>query len=68
MILEFNLDVILEKKNISMLQAAKDCNLSYPTIFNMVNNKTHRVSLLTIEKLCNGLNVKYSEIFREKVK
>lgn len=68
MILEFNLDAILAKKKISMLQAAKNCKLSYPTIFNMVNNKTHRVSLLTIEKLCDGLNVKYSEIFREKVK
>jgi len=66
--LEFNLDAILEKKKISMSQAAKDCELSYPTIFNMVNNKTHRISLLTIEKLCNGLNVKYAEIFREKEK
>lgn len=62
--LEFNLDVILEKKKISMSDAMRICNLSYPTIYNVAKNKNGQVTLKTLEKLCVGLGVKPGELFR----
>lgn len=66
--LEFNLDEILKKKKMSMSDAMRVCDLSYPTIYNMVKNKSAQVPLKTIQKLCTGLNVKITDLFREKVK
>ena len=66
--IEFNLDVILKKKKIGLREAARICALSYPTIQKIAGNKSNQLSLRTIEKLCDGLNIKLSELFREKVK
>lgn len=65
---EFNLDVILVKKKITMMDAVRMCDLSYPTIFALVKNKSVQVTLKTLDKLRIGLNVKLSDLFREKVK
>ncbi|MBN8654414.1 MAG: helix-turn-helix transcriptional regulator [Anaerolineae bacterium] len=66
--IEFNLDVILKKKKIGLREAARICELSYPTIQKIAGNKSNQLSLRTIEKLCNGLGVKLTDLFREKEK
>lgn len=66
--IEFNLDVILKKKKIGLREAARICELSYPTIHKIAGNKSNQLSLRTIEKLCNGLGVKLTDLFREKEK
>jgi len=63
-ILEFNLDVVLEKKKISMSDAMRVCDLSYPTIYNVAKNRNGQVTLKTLQKLCVGLDIKPSELFR----
>lgn len=65
---EFNLDAILSKKKMTMTDAMRVCNLSYPTIYALATNKSTQVTLKTLDKLRNGLNVKLSDLFREKVK
>lgn len=66
--IEFNLDVILKKKKIGLREAARLCELSYTTIYKINSNKNAQLSLRTIERLCNGLNIKWADLFREKVK
>lgn len=62
--IEFNLYKILEQKKLNMLQAARLCKLSYPTIYNMATGRSKMVSLETISKLCIGLKIKASDLFR----
>lgn len=66
--LEFNLDVILKRKKLGIREAARLCELSYPTIQKIAANKNNQISLRTIERLCERLNIKLSDLFREKVK
>lgn len=66
--IEFNLDAILAKKKMTMMDAVRICGLSYPTIFALVKNNSVQVSLKTLDKLRSGLNVKLSDLFRDKVK
>lgn len=66
--IEFNLDVILKRKKIGLREAARICDLPYSSIQRIAANKNNQLSLRTIEKLCNGLNIKWADLFREKVK
>lgn len=66
--MEFNLDVLLEKKGLGVREAARICELSYPTVQKIASNKSTQVSLRTIEKLCNGLDVEYADLLRIKAK
>ena len=66
--IEFNLDVILKKKKIGLREAARICGLPYSSLQRISANKNNQLSLRTIEKLCNGLNIKWADLFREKVK
>lgn len=66
MTLEYNLDEVLRNKNMNMSQAAKLCDITYPTILGIVKNTHTRIDLLTISKLVTGLNVEISDLFRTK--
>ncbi len=68
MAIEFNLDLILKEKGMSMYEAAKKCKLSYSTFYNIATNKQKQLSLSTLEKISTGLNVKIQDLFRLKKK
>lgn len=63
-IMKFALDDVLREKNINMTQAANLCDLSYPTVWNIASNNQANISLLTIQKLCVGLDITPNDLFR----
>ncbi len=63
-VMEFALDDVLREKQINKRQAAVMCGLSYPTVWNIASNNQTNISLLTIQKLCVGLDVAPNDLFR----
>ena len=53
--MKITLDQILENKEISQNQMAKDTGISVETIRNFKNNKTTRIRFDILEKICNYL-------------
>lgn len=63
------LNQILEDKEISQNQLAKDTGISVETIRNFKNNKTSRISFEILEKICNYLDCSVEDVmFLEKSK
>jgi putative transcriptional regulator len=54
---------ILEQKERSFYWLAIQCEITYKTMFNLVNNKTTSVKFFIIERICNVLEVTPNEIF-----
>ncbi len=51
-----NIKKLLKQKGKSMYWLAKTTGISYPTIHNLVNNKTESIKFEVIEKICSALN------------
>lgn len=66
--IQFRLNEILKEKGIGLREAARICGISYPTVQNISANVSAQISLRTIEKLCEGLKISYTELFYEKTK
>lgn len=56
------LNQILEDKEISQNQLAKDTGISVETIRNLKNNKTSRISFEILEKICNYLDCSVEDV------
>lgn len=56
------LNQILEDKEISQNQLAKDTGISVETIRNFKNNKTSRISFEILEKICNYLDCSVEDV------
>jgi len=66
MAIEFNLDTILQEKQLNISEASRLCEIRYPTMYAIAKNKQVRVDLLTLSKLSTGLQVSVGDLFREK--
>jgi putative transcriptional regulator len=62
-----NLKNILEQKEKSIYWLAIQCEVTYKTMFNLVNNKTTSVKFFILERICNALEVTPNEIFVFKI-
>jgi putative transcriptional regulator len=54
---------ILEEKGRSIYWLAIQCNVTYKSMFNLVNNKTSSVKFMLLERICNVLEVTPNDIF-----
>lgn len=61
--MKINLEQILKDQDKTMYWLSKETGIAYPTIHNLVNNKTERIDFKTMEKIAKTLNVKLDEIF-----
>lgn len=53
--------LILDNLEISIRKFCKEIKISRPTIDNIINNKDHEPTLLTIKKICNYFHVEYKD-------
>ncbi len=58
---------ICDKKNISVNKLAKKINLSETTIGDIVNCESTNPKLLTLVKICDGLDISMSEFFNDDI-
>jgi putative transcriptional regulator len=54
---------VLEQKEKSIYWLAIQCEVTYKTMFNLVNNKTTSVKFFIIERICEVLEVTPNNIF-----
>ncbi len=53
---------ILEEKGRSIYWLAIQCNVTYKSMFNLVNNKTSSVKFMLLERICNVLEVTPNDV------
>ena len=39
------------------------CGLGYSTLSNIINGRNHSTTILTLERICEGLDISLSEFF-----
>ena len=61
--MQVRLKEILEHKEKSVYWLANECEVTYKTMFNLVNNRTISVKFFIIENICKALDVKPNDIF-----
>ncbi len=61
--MKINIEQILKNQNKTMYWLSKETGIAYPTIHNLINNKTERIDFKTMEKIAKTLSVKLDEIF-----
>lgn len=61
--MHIKLKEILEKKEKSIYWLAKQCGVTYKTMFLLVNNKTNGIKFFIIERICDALNITPNDIF-----
>jgi len=57
-----NLEKLLERKGMSQRELSKRTGIRYPSINEMVNNKTSRLPIENLEKICDVLECDISEL------
>lgn len=60
------LNETLKKKGLSMLWLSKATDIRYPTIYNLCNNNTNRISFELLDKICTALDCSVSDILQEE--
>lgn len=55
--IKINIDNLLAEKNKSIYWLAENTDLSYTTVYNLVNNKTLSVHFKTLEKIMTALEI-----------
>ena len=68
MTVRFRLDGVLKEKGISQSKLARQSRVSLVTINGIANNRTTRVDLETLDKLCNALGVEPGDLFEREGK
>lgn len=61
------LHIIMREKNISVNKLASISCLTQSAIDSLVNGKSKNPKLLTIERLCDGLNIKINDFFDDEI-
>ena len=54
---------IIAERNITMYAVARDAELNYATVHSLAKNKSKRIDLETVERLCSVLNTTIGELF-----
>ena len=55
--IKINIENILEGRNISIYWLAEETGLSYPTVYNLVKNRTKSIHFDTLEKIMCALDI-----------
>ena len=58
---------ILREKDITINRLASISCLTQSTVDSLVNGKSKNPKILTIVRICDGLNIKLSEFFNDKL-
>ena len=58
----FDLHTILQSRAMTIMKAAELCDLSYPTVLEIVHNKKKYIALTTLAKICNGLDIHMTDL------
>lgn len=61
------LNKICAEKDISVNQLASICCLTQSTIQTLVDGKSNNPKMLTIIRICDGLNVELGDFFNDKL-
>ncbi|MBQ3021296.1 MAG: helix-turn-helix transcriptional regulator [Bacilli bacterium] len=61
------LNDIIRKKDISVNKLANMCCLTQSTVDSLVNGKSKNPKLLTIVRICDGLNITLKEFFDDEI-
>lgn len=61
------LHIIMRERNISVNKLASMSCLTQSTVDSLVNGKSKNPKLLTIVRLCDGLDIKLNDFFDDKV-
>lgn len=69
---KIRIEELCQERNITLNKMCTICGITQSTINNIINRKQKDVSMLTIVRICNGLNITINEffqsdIFREKI-
>lgn len=63
-----SLYVIMNKKNWSLLRLSIECEVSYRTMQAIMNDRDRGISLSTLIKISNGLNIPISSLIEDEEK
>lgn len=55
------------ERNISLNKMCIICGITQSSVNNIINRKQKDVSLLTIVKICNGLNITINDFFNDEI-
>ncbi|MEA5002937.1 MAG: helix-turn-helix transcriptional regulator [Christensenella sp.] len=58
---------LCKQKNISINALANQSGVSPTTFYSMLNAKSQNPGIVTIKKMCDGLNISLTEFFNAKV-
>lgn len=58
---------LCNEKNISVNALANICGVSPSTIYSMLNNKSGNPGVVSIKKLCDGLEISLREFFDDDI-
>lgn len=58
---------ILKEKDITVNKLSNICCLTQSTVDSLVNGKSKNPKLLTIVRICDGLNISLSDFFDDKL-
>lgn len=62
--IEVKIEEILEERDLSIYWLAEESGLSYPTVYNLVKNKTKSIQFKTIAAIMHALNIyDFNKIF-----
>lgn len=58
---------IIREKDISVNKLASICCLTQSTVDSLINGKSKNPKLLTIVRICDGINISLSEFFDDEI-
>ncbi len=58
---------ILKEKDITLNKLATTCCLTQSTVDSLINGKSKNPKLLTIVRICDGLNITLKDFFNDEV-
>ncbi len=58
---------ICKERNIRPNELANISGVTPSTVYSMLDNRRHDVSVITVKKLCDGLNITIGEFFSDEL-
>lgn len=55
--IKFKIEEVLENKDKSIYWLAEEADLSYPTVYNLVKNRTESIRFSTLSKIMKALEI-----------
>lgn len=58
---------LAKNQNIKLKELSKRANMGYSTLESFMQGKTRIITVATLAKICDGLNIELSEFFNDKM-